>query len=326
MKILIIADKQRYLKYMPQNDFISTLDIHYVSIHYTLEDLKPYFDSEVICIDAIGKIDRNILAHFNHLKLIQSDGVGFNGIDIDYCKEHHIYVCNCRGANASSVAQHTIMLMLNLLKRTLEANDAVKEGKQIEKKHQMMQEGILDLSDCKIGLIGFGAIAQNLAYKLIPFDSHVVYYDIYRNKDEQKYHVEFNELDDLIQTCDIISLHCPPTKENIGMINKQFIDKMKDNSYIVNTARGELINNQDLYNAIISGKLAGVALDTISPEPVLKDHILLNLDDKYKHKILFTPHIAGVTTSFFKKSQSIIWNNIQLLSEFKKPQFIVNGL
>ncbi|MCD8028334.1 MAG: NAD(P)-binding domain-containing protein, partial [Erysipelotrichaceae bacterium] len=183
------------------------------------------------------------------------------------------------------------------------------------------------LGDCKVGLIGLGAIGQATAKRLKAFGCEIVYNDIVRsNKLERKLGITYNDMNMLIKTCDIISLHCPVTDETTHMVNETFLKNMKNTSYLINTARGELIDNQALYDAIVNEKKLGAGLDTIFPEPVMKDNILLNLPDEYQIKIILSAHIGGITDSFFKRSQVLMYTNLQRIIQNKKPEFIVNNL
>ncbi|MCD7840651.1 MAG: hypothetical protein LUG46_08515 [Erysipelotrichaceae bacterium] len=302
MNLLIIGNRDRYEKYKPQYAFIKNVNVRYVSRDYKNEDIlefAPLIDA--IFIDPMSHLDKEVIDYMPKLKLVQSEGVGYNQIDIQACKDRGIYVCNCRGANGDAVAEQVILLMLGCLRNIIVGHETVLAGKQIEMKERLMVEGVVELGDCKVGLIGLGAIGQATVKRLKAFDCEIVYNDI-------------------------ISLHCPVTDETVHMVDETFLKHMKNTAYLINTARGELVDNQALYDAIVNNEILGAGLDTIAPEPVLKDNILLNLPDEYQNRMILSPHIGGITNSFFKRSQIVMYNNLQKIVQNKKPKFIVNGL
>lgn len=328
MNLLIIGNKDRYEKYKPKNIFIKNINVRYIPRDYKNKDIlefAPLIDA--IFIDPMSHLDREVIDCMPKLKLVQSEGVGYNQIDIQTCKDRHIYVCNCRGANDNAVAEQAILLMLGCLRNVIVGHEAVLAGHQIEMKERLMYEGVVELGDCKVGLIGLGVIGQATAKRLKTFGCEIVYNDVIRNnKLERKLGITYNDLNTLVKTCDIISLHCPVTDKTTHMVDENFLKNMKNTAYLINTARGELVDNQALYDAIVNNEILGAGLDTIAPEPVLKDNILLNLPDEYQNRIILSPHIGGITNTFFKKSQIVMYNNLQKVEKNKKPEFIVNGL
>lgn len=329
MKILIVGNEDRYRKYMPDLDIVENITMIFCDRGSSDEKLlEAAYDVDAIAIDPMAKLSGNVIRKMPNLKIIQSEGVGFNGIDLEAAKEKGIFVCNCKGANAGAVAEQTILLMLALLRNMVACDRIEREGNQIYIKEQMMVDGIAELSDCKIGLIGFGDIAKATAKRLIPFECEMYYYTKNRKAEEveKEYQVSYMELDNMARTCDIISIHCPVNAETTGMINREFLAKMKPNAYIVNTARGEIVDNEALYEAIISKKIKGAGLDTVAPEPTTRDNILLNLPEEYKDKIIFSPHIGGITTSYFYRAHRKNWLNIDAALKGQRPDYIVNGL
>lgn len=329
MKILIIGNEERYRKYMPDMDLVKHITMVFCPRSAGDEELlQAAADADAIAIDPIAKLSGNVIRQMPNLKIIQSEGVGFNGIDCEVAKEKGIYVCNCKGANAGAVAEQTVLLMLALLRSIVIGDRTEREGNQIHMKEQMMVEGIMELADCKIGLIGFGDIAKATAKRLEPFECETYYYSKARKPVdvEKDYNVSYMDLDEMARTCDIISVHCPVTPETKEMINSEFLSKMKPTAYIVNTARGEIIDNQALYDALVSEQIKGAGLDTVAPEPTTRDNILLNLPEEYANRIIFSPHIGGITTSYFYRAHKKNWCNIDVALKGERPNHIVNGL
>lgn len=329
MKILIIANEDRYRKYMPDLDIVKNIEMVFCPFGSSDEKLlETGYDADAIAIDPMATLSGNVIRNMPNLKIIQSEGVGFNGIDLEAAKERGIYVCNCKGANASAVAEQALLLMLGVLRNIIVGDITEREGKQMEMKEKMMVEGITELGDCKVGLIGFGDIAKATAKRLKPFECKIYYNTITKKPEnvEKEYEVSYMDLDEMARTCDIISIHCPVTPQTTGMINSEFLNKMKPTSYIINTARGEIVDNEALYNAIVSGQIKGAGLDTVYPEPTTKDNILLNLPNEHAYKIVFSPHIGGITTSYFFRAHKKNWTNIDTALKGQRPEHIVNGL
>ena len=191
-----------------------------------------------------------------------------------------------------------------------------------------MVEGIRELSDCKVGLIGFGDIGKATAKRLYPFECELYYYSRTRllAEQEEEYHITYLDLDQLARECDIISIHVPVTKETTGMVNQQFFKKMKDNAFIINTARGEIIDNEAMREALINGEIGGAGFDTVYPEPTTKDNPIVDLPTEAAKRVIFSPHIGGITTSTFVRAHQNIWRNIEAVANGQRPQFIVNDL
>ncbi|MBO4862243.1 MAG: hydroxyacid dehydrogenase, partial [Firmicutes bacterium] len=282
-------------------------------------------DAEYVIIDAIGTFTAAHMDAMPKLKLIHSEGVGYNGVDIKAAAERGIFVCNNKGANASAVAEHTVMMMLALARDVLFGFRAVLEGRQIETKSAMMKAGVHELSEFKIGLIGFGDIAKEVVRMLRPFGPEV-FFTVARQPraEELATGAKFLERDELLAACDIVSLHLPVTPQTAGMVDREFLAKMKDGAMLINTSRGELMVNADVIDALRSGKLLRAAFDTIAPEPVLTDNEFLNMPEELGDRVLFTPHIAGVTINMFRKAYRTIWDNIFRVANGEEPVNWVN--
>lgn len=327
MKILVIGSEKRIKKYKPKVPMQESVELIYASVTTTDEELlRIGSEADFIIVDAIAKVSSNVIQHMPNLKMIHSEGVAYNGIDIAAAKERGVYVCNNKGVNAGAVAEQTILLMLALLRNLVNGYEAVKNGCQIKVKEEMIMSGINELSDCNIGLVGFGDIGKAVAKRLKECETNVYYYAPHRRSVEleNEDQVTYLALDELLAKCDIISLHVPVTPETEGFVNKEFLEKMKRGSYLINTSRGELMNDIDVCAALLDGTLKGAGFDTLAPEPVQKDHPLLNLPIEVQKRVIISPHIAGVTNGVFYKAHKNIWENIRLVSIGEKPNNIVN--
>ena len=329
MKTLIIGNRERTEKYMPDNEFVRNMDKVYVPLN---EDdnkiLELASDAEYIQVDAIGKVSEKLIRNMPKLKVIHSEGVGYNGIDVEAASKRGIIVCNNKGINAKAVAEQTVLLMLGLLRTVTEGDRAVRDGGQIQMKERRMLEGIAELADCRVGIVGFGDIGKATAELLYPFGCELYYYSAHR-KDratEESYHVQYLDLPELTKICDFVSLHVPVTAATAGMVNEDFLKVMKPTAYLINTARGEIVDNDALVRALTEGWIAGAGLDTVAPEPVTKDNPLLNLPEETSGKILFSPHLGGITTGTFKRGFANIWKAFEDVSKGVRPKNIVNEL
>lgn len=327
MKIVVIGKEGRLQKntkpevyekheyaYVPNNSDDETI-------------LRAGRDADIIIVDAMGSVSQNVIEQMPNLKMIHSEGVGFQGVDVEAAKKKHIYVCNCQGMNATAVAEHAILLMLGVLRGIVTGDRAVREGRQIAVKENHMLTGDLkELSDCVVGLVGFGDIAKATAKMLHVFGAKVVYYSRHQASAsiESEYDVTYMPLDTLLATSDIVSLHLPVTPETIHIVDDDFLSKMKDSSYFINTARGELVDSAALLRAMECGKLAGAGLDCIAGEPVTLGNPILNAKKEVSDKIVYSCHVAGITASSFKRGYEMVWSDIAKIEAGEKPEHIVN--
>lgn len=328
MKLLVIGKKGRLAKYTPDPSMYAGFEISYVPMGASDDEiLAAGRDADFILVDAMGRVSGNVIEQMPNLKMIHSEGVGYNFIDVEAAKKRRIYVCNCKGMNAAAVAEQTILLMLGLLRGVVTGDRDVRAGKQIETKEAYMLAGNLtELGDCTIGLVGFGDIAKETARMAAVFGARVVYYKPVRASEEleKTYGVTYMGLDELLASSDIVSLHLPVTKDTRNMADAGFLAKMKMGSYLVNTSRGELVDSAALLDAIRSGHLAGAGLDTIAGEPVQADNAVLQAEKDVADKLIFSCHIGGITASSFRRGYEMVWSDIQKAAAGEKPDHIVN--
>lgn len=327
MKILIIGEQERSEAYMPDLPIVEEAETVYAEMGTDeAELLARAQDADVIFADAIAKVPGSLIRQMPNLKLIHSEGVGYNGIDVEAASERGIYVCNNRGMNAGAVAEQTVLLMLGLLRDVAAGHASVRQGRQIQVKQQKMVEGITELADCTVGLIGFGNIAKATAVRLKPFGCRVVYYNRHRKpvEEEARYGVEYVSLDRLARISDIVSIHVAVTPETKGMIGREFLSRMKETAYFINTSRGELVDNEAMKEALEKGRIAGAGFDTIAPEPTTADNPLVALKEDCPARVLYSPHIGGITKSSFRRCHLQMWQNAGRVWKGEKPVDIVN--
>lgn len=292
------------------------------------EYLAAGADADVIFIDAMYPCPAELIDAMPNLRLIHSEGVGFNFIDTEAAKRRHVYVCNCRGCNAMAVAEQTVLLMLGVLRDVTGGDGAVRTGRQIQVKEDYMVRGDLyELSDFRIGLVGFGEIAKAAAKLLRAFGAEVCYTKPRRadGATEREYGVTYLPLDELLGSCGMVSLHLPVTEQTRGMADDAFFAKMRDGSYFFNTSRGELADSGAILRALESGRLCRVGLDTIAGEPVQTDNPILQAGPEIARRILFSPHIGGITAASFRRAYAMIWKAAEAVMAGKKPENVVNS-
>lgn len=226
------------------------------------------------------------------------------------------------------MAEQAVLLMLMLLRHALEGDEAVRAGRQMEMKERCMVEGITELSACKVGLVGFGDIARAAAERLAPFGCALYYYTRHRRtpEEERRYGVTYLPLEALAETCDILSLHCAVTEETRNLVDAALLRRMKPTAYLINTARGDLVDNEALRQALLEGRIAGAGLDTLSPEPVPAGHPLTALPPEVQRKVVLAPHLGGITEASFRRAHAHMWRNVERLAAGERPDNIVNGL
>lgn len=327
MKILILTSRSRVERFTDFNKLPKNWEYVYAKYTDPVEDiLRIGGDADGILVDAIGTVSAELIAGMPNLKMIHSEGVGYEGVDVAAARAAGIDVCNNRGANRTAVAEQAVFLMLAVMRRAIVGHRMTLEGRQIEAKVSWSMEGIYELGSRKVGLIGMGDIGKATAKILHAFGCDVVYYNRHRLSEEaeKEYKVTYLPLDDLLMEADIVSIHIASTPETKDFMNAEKFAKMKKGSILINTARGEVVNNEDLLSALESGILGGAGLDTIAPEPVLKDNPVVNAKPEILDKLVISPHIGGLTVQTFEKIYNTIWSNFKKVEDGEKPCNIVN--
>jgi len=265
---------------------------------YPIEELKEqvkHFD--VVVVRSATKITKDVIDAANttnRLKLVIRGGVGIDNIDAKYAQEHNIAVKNTPLASSISVAELALGQMFSLARFTYISNVTMREGKWNKKQY----EGT-ELYGKTLGLLGFGRISVELAKRAHAIGMKVVYNNTSGEKSGYPdYH--YVSFDDLLATSDFISIHTPAMVDNKPLIGVDEFNKMKDGVFVINCARGGIIDEESLINALDSGKVAAAALDVFAQEPLKNEKL-------YKHeKVALTPHIGGST----KEAQSRIGEEI----------------
>ena len=250
------------------------------------EELKNIIANyDGLIVRSATKVTRNIIEAATNLKIIGRAGAGVDNIDVETAKNKNIIVMNTPGGNTNATAEHTIGLIFALLRKIPSANETTHKGLW-EKKKMKGNE----LKGKKIGILGFGNVGKRVAEISNALGMKVSIYSSYFNsiKDDFKKYVS-SDLKNILSNSDIISFHCKPNKDGSSIITKDNFNMMKKNCILVNTARGGLINEADLIEALKNNVIKGAALDVFKKEPLEKSE-LFNLKN-----IILTPHIAAST-------------------------------
>lgn len=299
-------------------------------------DLKDeYKDAVIISVFTSSRLTAEVLSEFKNLKLIALRSVGFSHVDTDYCKQNNIKVVNTPHYGDYTVAEFAFSLLLNLVRKVCQANSNLKKGDTSNEYLGM------ELFDKTIGIVGLGGIGSKAVKIASGFSMKILAYDIYKNEQLIKdYGVEYVDIDYLCKNSDIISLHAPATKENYHLINEKRIETMKDGVVIVNTARGELIDSQALYAALLNGKIKGAALDVIECEEAIghycpyfnnRDCVDINCLKKtlINHKLLQLPNVIITSHVAYDTKEAInrILNiTVQNINDFYNGEELKNNV
>lgn len=329
MKMLVIGDERRTRRYLPELPIVQQCQLAVVLRGTTDEQiLDEHADADFIMADAISPVSVDLIAGMPNLKLIHSEGVAFNAIDCQAAARAGVYVCNNAGVNAGAVAEQAVLLMLGCLRSVVSGHEAVLGGQQIQTKERLMVQGIRELGDCTVGLIGFGAIARATAQRLAPFGCKLLYNKRTRlsEEEEQRLGVTFATVEQIAASADIVSLHCPVTPQTTNLVDADFLEAMKPSAILINTARGEIVDQKALALALASGQIAMAGLDTLSPEPVQPDHVLLTAGPEVTRRLVLSPHIGGITEGMFYRAHRWVWENVARVAAGERPVNVVNGL
>jgi D-3-phosphoglycerate dehydrogenase len=257
-----------------------------------------------------------LLQRCPRLLCVSTSGAGYDTVDVQACTDAGVLVVNQAGGNANSVAEHAIGLMIAVSRRFGESSHMLKHGQGFSREDLMGHE----LNGKTLGLVGLGHIGTRTAQLGRAFGMRVLAYDPYLDEATlQGRGAQGVTLDELLQSSDIVSLHCPRTQETRNMFDKRAYEKMKPGAIFISTARGGIHNEKDLYDALCSGHLAGAGLDVWDVEPPPPDHPLLGLPN-----VVPTYHTAGVSHEGRKNVATIAAEQILAISAGKPAPRVVN--
>ena len=279
------------------------------------EAIARIADHDIVLINKVP-ITENILNACPNIKLISVQATGYNVVDTAACARRGIPVCNVPDYGTAAVAQFTLALMLELCHNIGHHNQVVHQGKWCQSPTFCFWDTPqMELAGKTLGIIGFGRIGQAVAKLAKAFGMRIITHSRTRRESPD---AEFVDMETLIRQSDFISLHCPLFPENTKMVNEEFIGKMKNGAFLINTARGGLVDEEALANALASGKLAGAAVDVVTEEPMKEYNPLLTAPN-----CIITPHIAWAPKESRQRLLDCCVENIRAFIQ-GKPRNVVN--
>ncbi|MBQ4645897.1 MAG: hypothetical protein IJB79_00965 [Candidatus Gastranaerophilales bacterium] len=325
MKILFYDIKKFELDYLSKNKLMEN-EVYFFQnpINDSLRIDEKYLDCEALSVFVSSQLDNKTLSKFKNLKYIFLRSVGYSNVDLAYCKNNNIFVFNAPNYGNSTVAEYVFSLLLTLSKKILKAQNSLLNG---EINHDDLRG--IELFSKTMGVIGVGAIGRKVINIAHGFGMEVLAYDVYKNGA-----YNFVELDELLKKSDFISINCPLNDSTRNLIDKIAISKMKRNAILINTARGEIVDSEALFYALIEKRIKGAALDVVECEEYLcHNWKKCNKNSQMKSfclkkfffirkllrlpNVLITPHNAYNTKEAQKRILDIVLENINSSFDIK---------
>ena len=278
------------------------------------QNVQKIKDADIISIFVTSAVNKNIIDALPNLKCISIRSTGFDNVDCDYAKSKGIKVSNVPAYGSHTVAEFAFGLILNLSRNIITANNHI--TRSLDFNYSTPMEGF-DLAGKTLGVIGTGKIGKNVVKIAKGFGMNVIATDMYPDAAfAQENNFEYKSLEEVLSMSDIVTLHTPYTKENHHLINKENIAKMKRGVYLINTARGELVDTAALIDGLSKGIIAGAGLDVLEGEKELKEKnnshmVLLNSELMKMPTVIITPHLAFYTKEAVAEIQRVTILNIQ---------------
>lgn len=303
----------------------------YYLVPNPLNELTPvdekYIDADVISVFTTSRVTREVLQQFKNLKLIALRSVGFNHIDLEYCRENNITVETSPNYGNITVAEFALALMLDVCRKVTVSYFEYKNARVCPKT-------LIGTELCgkTVGIIGLGAIGSAFAKICHGLNMNILGFDIFEKEEmKQMYGVSYTDFDTLLRESDFISIHAPLTEKNYHMFDSESFAKMKHSAIIINTGRGEIIDTQALYNALVSKQIAGAGLDVLENEEMISDidymtginrvdkltlqQTIINTRLFQLDNVIITPHTAYNTKEAIQRILSTTMDNISKFSQ-----------
>lgn len=282
----------------------------------TQEEFDTVTDADAVVLRVL-KMPAPTIERFSNLRMIMRWGVGFDSVDIQKAGEKGIPVCNTPGANAYAVAELAVALMINTGRHLFGYFENIKKNmwdREFFKKN-------LTLNMKTVGIIGGGNIGRQVAKRVQAFGAKTVYYDAFRLSEEMEkaFEMQYMELDELLSSSDIVTLHVPLTDETRHLINADRLSMMKKDAIVINTARGGLVNDASLLEALKADRIFGAGLDCLEQEKSEVSSELMTLKN-----VVITPHIGGTSSDLGTSIIPMIIDNLKLLASDNEIKFVVN--
>ena len=297
---------------------VVTPESDWLDVRWCHEDDDATLYRELPQAEAIWHVLRPLsgddLRQAPNLRLVHKLGAGVNTIDVDTATELGVAVANMPGANAPSVAEGAVLLMLAALRRLPHLDRAIRQGRGWPT-DPTLAETVRDIGSCTVGLVGYGNIAKRVEAILLAMGARVLHTNTSDDGSDT-----WRTLDTLLANSDIVSLHLPLTADTDKLINRAALDRMKPEALLINTSRGGVVDEAALIDALRNGRLAAAGLDVFAVEPVTDDNPLLQLDN-----VVLTPHVTWVTRDTMRRYLLEAVDNCRRLHEGQDLINVVNG-
>lgn len=288
-----------------------SVEAFYTDVSISEKELLTQVPDLEAMIVSLEEVNEKVLEKAKKLKVVCKFGVGVDNIDIKAATKRHIVVTNIPGANAESVADLAFGFITGLAREIIQSDRLTKGSEwKVTLTHEVYEK--------VLGIIGLGQIGKAVARRASGFNMKILAYDIQRDQEfSRKHEVSYVSLEELLKKSDFVTIHTPLTPQTKGMIAKKQLEMMKNSAYIINTARGGIIDEEALYQLLLEGKIQGAALDAYSAEPY--EGALLKLDN-----VICTAHIGGTTYEAINRMWPIAVDNVVKVLDGQRPSYVVN--
>jgi phosphoglycerate dehydrogenase-like enzyme len=283
-------------------------------------------EARVLVIPAVGAKLANALFENTSVKFVQVTGAGLDRLDLEYLSARGIAVANVPGGSNESVAEYAVTTATVLLRGFLWADTEIRKGSYREFRARMISDNLQGLDGLTVGIIGFGVTGVAVASAFQKRGCLIFYYDPAPRdaRTAEAVGAKSCSLEDLFQLADVVSLHVPLLPQTTGMIGRRELAMMKPEAILIQSSRGGVVDEAALAEALQSGHLGGAAVDVYSTEPPAADNPLFALKGEAAHRILFTPHVAGVTRQSAAYLFRTAWRNVErVISGKEAPRDVV---
>lgn len=290
---IVVADTDSIGSDMDYSIYDELGEVVYYEDKVTEENAKERLKGAQILMINKSQITDKLLDDAPDLELICEFATGFDNANIPACDRHGVKVANVVNYSTASVAQHTFAMLFYLMENLRHYDEFVKRGDYAAQSHFCCLDIPFEELDGKTyGIVGMGNIGRKVAQIATAYGAKVIFYASSGSSDCTDY--EQVSFDELLRRSDVISLHCPLSDRTRNLFNKDAFDKMKKNAILINVARGAVVSEQDLFDALDQGKIKAAGLDVLNPEPMAKDSPLLKIQDS--GRLIVTPHLAWAST------------------------------
>lgn len=319
MKI-VIADRDSVGTDMDYSIFDELGEVTYYDDKVNDDNAKERLEGAKILVINKSQITEEVLGSAPDLELICEFATGYDNANIEACNRHGVKVANVVNYSTSSVAQHTFAMLFYLMENLRHYDEFVKSGAYANQDHFCCLDiPFHELDGMTYGIVGMGNIGKKVASIATAFGAKVIFYSASGKSTCRDY--ERVEFDELLERSDVISLHCPLSDRTRNLFDKRAFDGMKETAILLNVARGAVVSEKDLYDALSGGQIAAAGLDVLNPEPMAKDSPLLKIQDS--GKLIVTPHLAWGSTEARARCIYEVKKNISAWIS-GKPRNLVN--